>query len=48
MKKLALVGLLALAACGMVTVKEGNKECMTATIGLLGFSIGGPLSNGCK
>jgi len=48
MKKLALVGLLALAACGMVTVKEGNKECTTMTIGLFGASLGAPLGSSCK
>ena len=48
MKKLLVVGLLALAACGTVTVKDGNKECMTATLGILGWSLGGPLGNTCK
>ena len=48
MKKLLAIALVILAGCGTVTVKDGNKECMTATLGLLGWSLGGPLGNTCK
>jgi hypothetical protein len=49
MKKLAVVlVLLSLSACGTVTIKEGNKECKTMTLGLFGGSIGAPFDNGCK
>ncbi len=51
MKKIGILMLLSslfiLSSCGTVTVKEGNRECTTLTIGLFGGSIGAPLNNGC-
>ncbi|MCL2439613.1 MAG: hypothetical protein FWD15_03830 [Alphaproteobacteria bacterium] len=49
MKKTVLaLALLALGACGTVTVKEGNRECTTLTFGIFGASTGAFLNNGCK